>query len=396
MIPLHLSTSRIGPSFSPSSIFPFLFPLLTLLFLIPSLAPRGAERALVNLVNSLDQERYHVTVQTLFDVGELRDELASHVEYRGGLPFLFRGNVQLMKLFTPAQLYRMVVRRRYDVVVAYLEGTCTRIISGCPYPDSRKVAWVHIEQPDVASFAYCYRSREEAVRCYHLFDQIVAVSQTVKACIDSFTGRSAKVIHNLIDSQRILQLAKASMPDLPFSTTLNLVSVGALTHQKGYDRLLEVHHKLLMTGIPHHVYVIGGGGEEAALRHQIETLGVSDTFHLLGRRTNPYPYLAAADLFVCSSRQEGYSTAVTEALILGLPVVSTQCSGAEELLGPQDEYGLVTANSSEGLYNGIMRILTTPDLLQHYAKQAKLRASYLTVNDAIAEHEALFCLCNLT
>lgn len=369
--------------------------MISLLFLIPSLAPRGAERALVNLVNSLDPERYHVTVQTLFDVGELRGELAQHVVYRGGLPCLFRGNVLLMKLFTPAQLYRMVVRKHYDVVVAYLEGTCTRIISGCPYPDSRKVAWVHIEQPDVASFAYCYRSREEAVRCYHLFDQIVAVSQTVKDYIDSFTGRSAKVIHNLIDKQRILQLAKASMPDLPFSTTLNLVSVGALTHQKGYDRLLEVHHKLLMAGIPHHVYVIGGG-EEAALRHQIETLGVSGTFHLLGHRTNPYPYLAAADLFVCSSRQEGYSTAVTEALILGLPVVSTQCSGAEELLGSQDEYGLVTANSSEGLYNGIMRILTTPDLLQHYAKQAKLRASYLTVNDAIAEHEALFCLCNLT
>lgn len=370
--------------------------MISLLFLIPSLASRGAERALINLVNSLDPEHYHVTVQTLFDVGELRDELASHVEYLGGLPFLFRGNVQLMKLFSPASLYRMVVRRRYDIVVAYLEGTCTRIISGCPYSDSKKIAWVHIEQPDVTSFAYCYRSREEAARCYQRFDQIVAVSQTAKACIDSFTSRSAMVIHNLIDKQRILQLAKASMPDLPFSTTLNLVSVGALTHQKGYDRLIEVHHRLLQAGIPHQVYVIGGGGEEAALRRQIQSAGVSDTFHLLGRRTNPYPYLAAADLFVCSSRREGYSTAVTEALILGLPVVSTHCSGAEELLGSQDEYGLVTANSSEGLYDGIMRILTTPHLLQHYALQARQRALSFISDDTLAAHEALFSRCNQT
>lgn len=364
--------------------------MISLLFLIPSLAPRGAERALVNLVNSLDSERYRITVQTLFDAGELRHELASYVEYRGGFPFLFRGNVLLMKLFTPAQLYRMIVRKRYDVVVAYLEGACTRIIAGCPYPDCKKIAWVHIEQPDVATFAHCYRNQEEAVYCYHQFDQIVAVSQTVKACIESFTGRSAKVIHNLLDSSHIRQLSRISMPDQPFDTTLNLVSLGALTRQKGYDRLIKVHRRLMQKGISHHIYIIGGGAEESALRHQIESDGVSGTFHILGHRTNPYPYLAAADLFVCSSRQEGYSTAVSEALVLGIPVVSTYCSGAEELLGQNDEYGIVTDNSSDGLYAGICRILTTPNLLRHYAAQAQLRASYLDREDIISQHEALW------
>lgn len=362
----------------------------SLLFLIPSLAHRGAERALVNLVNSLDAERYHITVQMLFDVGELRGELAQHVEYRGGLPFLFRGNVLLMKLFTPSQLYRMVVRRRYDVVVSYLEGACTRIISGCPYPDSKKIAWVHIEQPDVASFAYCYRSREEAVRCYGRFDQIVAVSQTVQACIDSFTSRSSIVIHNLIDHQRILSMSKVAMPDLPFFSELNIVSVGALTPQKGYDRLIEVHRRLMQAGIRHHVYVIGRGGEEAVLRHQIESAGVSETFHLLGFRANPYPYLIAADLFVCSSRQEGYSTAVTEALILGKPVVSTRCSGADDLLGAKQEYGIVTANSSDGLFEGILRILTTPGLLLHYAKKAQCRTSLFASGTGTDFYDSLF------
>lgn len=366
--------------------------MISLLFLIPSLATRGAERALANLVNSLDKERYCVTVQTLFDVGELRGDLAPNVEYRGGLPFTFRGNVQLMKLLSPQQLYRLVVGKRYDVIVAFLEGAVTRIISGCPYADSRKIAWVHIEQHDFSTFAHCYRNWEEAINCYQSFDEVVAVSQKVKECIDGFTGMSSIVMHNVIDNERILRLSKAVMPDLPFSTALNLVSVGALTHQKGYDRLIEVHHRLLQSDISHHVYIIGGGGEEASLRQQIETLGVSETFHLLGHRTNPYPYLASADLFVCSSRQEGYSTAVTEALILGLPVVSTCCSGADELLGAHQEYGIITANTSDGLYEGILRMLTTPDLLQYYATQAKLRASLLVSEVQIAHHESLFSL----
>lgn len=350
---------------------------MSILFLIPSLAPRGAERALVALINHLDAEQYHVTVQTLFDVGELRCELSPHVEYRGGLPFTFRGNVQLMKLLSPQQLYRLVVGKRYDVVVAFLEGAVTRIISGCPYADSRRIAWVHIEQHDFSTFAHCYRTRDEAIRCYRLFDRIVAVSQKVKECIDGFTGVSSIVVHNVIDDERILRLSKAEMPDFPFSSTLNIVSVGALTHQKGYDRLIEVHARLLQAGINHHVYVIGGGEGESVFRQQIRTSGVSDTFHLLGYRSNPYPYLAAADLFVCSSREEGYSTAVTEAIILGLPVVSTNCSGAEELIGSHNEYGIVTENSIDGLFEGMQFILSSPNTLQLYASRSIQKAELL-------------------
>ncbi len=363
---------------------------MNLLFLIPSLAPRGAERALVNLVNNLDSERYRITVQTLFDVGELRGELASHVEYRGGFPFLFRGNVQIMELLSPRMLYHLIVRRRYDVVIAYLEGSVTRIISGCPYPDCRKIAWVHIEQPDESSFAHCYRSKDEALECYNRFDQIIAVSHTVKACIDSFTSCSSIVVHNIINTKHILRHSRIPMPDLPFTTKFNIISVGALIHQKGYDRLISVHRRLLQVGIHHHIYIIGGGGEEASLRRQIRSLGVTDTFHLLGHRANPYPYLSQADLFVCSSRQEGYSTAVSEALILGLPVVSTCCSGAKELLGDQNEYGIITANSSDGLFEGISRMLSTPGLLSHYASLSKQRASLFANEALIDQYDSLF------
>ncbi len=363
---------------------------MNILFLIPSLHARGAERVLVSLVRSLDLSHYQITVQTLFDVGPLRYELPSDVEYRRGLPFIFRGNVQLMKLFSPAWLYRIIVGRRYDVVVAFLEGAVTRIISGCPYPDTRRLAWVHIEQHDLPTFAHCYRSASEAIRCYQRFDQVIAVSQSVKQGFDAMSGFSARVIHNLIDVDRILQLSREQVTDFTLSACPNLISVGSLTHQKGYDRLIRVHCQLLQRGLLHHVYVIGEGESEASLRNLIRELDVDETFHLLGYRSNPYPYLTQADLYVCSSRQEGMSTAVTEALILGLPVISTRCGGAEELLGASGEYGVVTSNDEQGLFSGLSHLLGDTQCLLDLRSKASLRSDVFSPKPVLQSLSGLF------
>ena len=88
-------------------------------------------------------------------------------------------------------------------------------------------------------------------------------------------------------------------------------------------------------------------------------------------------------MFICSSYREGFSNAVTESLIVGTPVVSTRCSGAEELLGYNDEYGIVTDNDEEALYEGIKRMVTTPGLLQHYKEQAEIRGKKFSTEDTV-------------
>lgn len=98
-----------------------------------------------------------------------------------------------------------------------------------------------------------------------------------------------------------------------------------------------------------------------------------------------------ADLYVCSSRREGFSTAVTEALIVGTPVVSTNCSGAYELLGDNNEYGIVTENDEDALYEGIKKILTEENLLQHYRKQAKIRGQRFSTEKTVKAVEDMFC-----
>lgn len=362
----------------------------SLLFLIPSLATRGAERVLVNLVNGLDKNEYRITVQTLFDVGELRKDLSSEVEYRPGLPFLLRGYVQVMKFFSPQWLYRLIVKKKYDVAVAYLEGSTTRIISGCPYPDSKKVAWIHIDQPDMSSLSYCFRSEQETIRCYAKFDRVVAVSETIRQHIEKLLDRKCDLLYNIIDSERILRFSQSPMADLPFSTSCNVISVGCLAPVKGYDRLIRVHRQLLDSGILHHLYLIGTGPQESELKQLVRELHLQDTIHLLGFRSNPYPYMAQADLYVCSSHNEGLSTSVIESLLLGTPVVSTRCSGAEELLGKANEYGLVVDNSEQGLYDGLFQMFTTHNNHQKCVRQSQINVQRFCKDITLLRHRDFF------
>ena len=127
------------------------------LFLIHDLGPGGAEKVLVNLVNNMDKSEFDITLMTLFDVGVNKKSIASHIRYKSAFKHMFRGNSHLMKLLTPEQLHRWLIKEHYDVEVAYLEGPCARIISGCPNPNTKIYSWVHIEQHTTKRVAASFR-----------------------------------------------------------------------------------------------------------------------------------------------------------------------------------------------------------------------------------------------
>lgn len=353
------------------------------LFLIPNLAHGGAERVLVNLVNNIDNTRFDVTVQTLFDVGVNRQYLKSDINYIPGRKHQFRGNSQILKVFSPDTLFRYFVRERYDVVVSYLEGPTARIVAGCKDPTVKKVGWLHIEMNTPKLAAVGFRNPKEAEECYNSFQQLVAVADTVKrSFLSSLAVRTpVDVLYNTNETDRIIRLAQVRPDDVQFRNEkhlLKLCSVAKLMHTKGFDRLLNVHKRLKDEGYFHQIFILGIGDEKKKLEEKAKEYGVEDSFILLGFKENPYQYVSRCDLYVCSSRREGFSTAVTEALIVGTPVVSTDCSGARELLGDNDEYGLVVENSEEGLYQGMKRMLSDPALLANYKEKAKERGGFFS------------------
>lgn len=361
-----------------------------ILFFIPNLMHGGAEKVLVNLVNNLDKEKYDITLQTIFDVGVNKKYLNKTIKYKYVFKRLFRGSTTIFKLFSPKFLYKHLIRDEYDIVISYLEGPTARIISGCPY-DSKKVSWIHIEINDEEKFALGFRNCEEARRCYSKFDEIICVSNTVKQIFletSRLNESKVDVLYNTNETDQIIEKSKEAVDDVVFDkNTVNICSVGKITGTKGYDRLARVHKRLIDEGLNHHIYILGIGEDEDKIKKYIKENNLQDTYILLGFRDNPYKYVAKCNLFVCSSLREGFSTAVTESLVVGIPVVSTLCSGAQELLGYNNEYGLVVENSEEGIYGGIKKLLEDRKLLAYYKEKASERGSFFTKEKTVKSVE---------
>ncbi len=361
-----------------------------ILFVIHDLGVGGAEKVLLHLVNHLDPQQFDVTVLAVLGGGIQEPNLAPHVKLRHTFPRSFPGNSHLLKLLSPAALHRLMVREHYDIEVAYTEGVPVRIVSGCTDPDTKTIAWVHCTMKSEEECAIAFRSFREAQACYRRFDRAAFVSRGVREAFLRYIPLElpTEVVYNTNNSRWILEQA-AEAPPWCEDGLLRVAAMGKVVANKGFDRLARVHQRLTAEGLPFHCCILGDGADRPKLEQYLKAHGTEQQFTFLGYQTNPYKYLARCGLFVCSSFAEGFSTAATEALILGVPVLTTRVSGMEELLG-DSEFGLIVENSEEGLYQGLRRLLTDPDLLAHYRSQAAVRGGTFQTRQTVAATEGYF------
>ena len=365
------------------------------LFLINSLGQGGAEKVLVNLVNYMDSSKFDITVMALFGGGVNEQFLKPEIKYKKIFPKTIPGNSKLMKLFTPKQLHAFFIKEKYDVEVSYLEGPCARIVSGCSSPRTRLVNWIHVEQHTRGAASASFRSEKEAERCYGKFDQHVFVADTVKQDFLRLfpQNKPCVVLYNTVESDVIFQKSKEKAPEIENNACIRLVSIGTLKQAKGFDRLLRIQKKLINDGYKVHLYLLGKGPLRYKLEEYVRDNGLIANVTFLGYQTNPYKYVAKCNLFVCSSHAEGFSTAATEALIVGTPVCTVEVSGMKEMLGEHNEWGLVTENSEEALYNGIKRLLDDENLLAYYKKQAEIRGRIFNTENTVNAVEKMLDQC---
>ncbi len=355
------------------------------LFLIPNLSVGGAEKVLVNLVNNMDKAKFDITVQTLFDGGINVQFLKPHIKYKYCFKKTFKGNSQALKLFSPSFLYKRFIKKHYDIVVSYLEGPTARIVSGCPDKSTKLVSWIHIQQETKKNLAYSFKGYDEAKNCYEKYHNTICVSEYVKndfSRLLDFKG-NIEVLYNTNETADILRMSEEKLDVAMDEAEIKICVVGKIAKNKGVDRILRIHRKLLSEGFNTHLYYLGVGPEEENLKTYIASEGIEDKVTFLGYQTNPYKYVKACDIFVCASFAEGFSTAATEALIVGTPVVTVEVSGMKEMLGENNEYGIVTENDEQALYEGIKKILTTPGMLEDYAARAKERGKYFSTENTV-------------
>lgn len=359
------------------------------LFLTHSLGGGGAERVLINLVNHMNCIEFDITVETLFADGVNRERLHSDIRYISRKAPYFRGITRICAFIPPSLLYRYFVGKdKYDIVIAYMHGLPTRIVLGAP-KGTKKVTWLHCGDMKNTSLFSCYHNMKSAVRSLAKLDGIIGVAQSVSDAFSQKTGITKNVFtcYNTNNIDEILR--KAAEPiDITLPNGPVICSVGRFTKEKGFERLIELSAKLNAEKYNHTLLLIGAGQLLDAMKRKAMDMAY-DKVVFTGFQENPYSYMSKADMFVCSSFYEGLSTAATEAIILGLPCLSTDVSGAKEILGEHNEYGVVVDNNEDALYEGIKSMLIQLQKGTFDRSRLKERAQLFSVENTVGQVENL-------
>lgn len=362
-----------------------------ILFIAPSLTPGGMERMLVTTANRLAAHGYDVTVMILDDITELKDELDERVTLRRK-PYKTHLGQKIPyvrhKLYddgmwetraTPRQLYEYYVGgERFDVEIAFFRGMCVKIVSGSANKDAAHLAWVHNDYRRACGYQNCFRTMGEVYEAYRSFDHVVCVSKEAQTGFEEVVGdtHNTTVIYNMLPIDDILRKADEPASITINKATLHLVIVGRLEDKaKGQLRLIDTVARLHDEGKDVSLAVVGGGNDHLKIKTRIDEKNASSYIFMTGMQKNPYPYIKDADLLVCASYYEGYNLTVAEALIIGTPVLSTECTGPREILDG-GKYGMIVENSEEGLYNGLRKCCDDPAVLKEYREKAKLRLDF--------------------
>lgn len=378
-----------------------------ILFVINTLGCGGAEMAMLELIRNLNGKGCEISLFVLMNQGEmihqvpdyvkvlnenitdcsvLNKEGKKHLKHYIRKTLFCKGSVFKNILYLVKNLVAMVrkgkilpdkllwrvmsdgapeIHETYDLAVAYLEGGSAYYVAD-HVKAARKVGFIHI---DYEKAGY---TRNLDKSCYENYHRIFTVSEEVKqhfiAVYPEYRGKT-EVFHNMINQNRIRERAK-----LPggFEDEFNgtrILTVGRLTAQKAYEIAIAAMKLLKDKGENVRWYVLGEGEERKVLEKQIEEYGLQKDFLLLGAKSNPYPYLAQADLYVHATRYEGKSIAIQEAQTLGCTILVSDCSGNREQVNDGVD-GAMCKLTPEGICEGICKLLEDKEACRRYREAA--------------------------
>ena len=339
-----------------------------ILFGITSLTLGGAEKVLVDLANELSK-KYDVTILTIY--AKFEKKLNSKVKLKSIYDFQFDDMPNFKKKITALKLllfkkhfYKKYIKGDYDIEIAFLEGPITRLL-GVKNKNTRKIAWVHNDITQV--FGKDIKAKLKVAidkKTYGKYQTLVFVSKDNR---DKFTEIykdvrdeylqpvHKRVIYNYINPQNVIEGAEEKISDNINTGTVSFLTVARLTTQKAIDRIIRVHKKLIDNNFMHEFYVIGDGPEREKLEKLIQELNVQNTFHLLGKKENPYPYMKQAQFFCLLSEFEGYGMVIEEAKILNKPIIITDTAAREAV--QNYENSIIVNNNEDAIYAEIKEVL---------------------------------------
>lgn len=367
-----------------------------ILFVIRSLEFGGAEKSFVNLLHELPPEQYEIDLLLFKKKGGFLEQLPPYIHLLetpkalGNLfaPLKKAGRQAVTKLIGTAcaklagktRKERMAFRWKhfykkaipmlpgeYDVAAAYVGTEVLYYVADCVQA-KKKYVWIH---NDYRTASY---SKKDDAPYFQSIDGIVSVSEDcVNVLKAEFPEHQQKIhlIENITSSAVVHQLGDAFRP-AEYASGCNILSVGRLSRQKGFDMAIQASAILKSQGVSFCWYVIGDGDQKEKLTEMIRQYDVADCFCLLGTRTNPYPYMKHCTFLAQPSRFEGKSVVLDEAKILGIPILATAYpTVADQIQNGQE--GLVVEMTPEGIARGVQQMLSSQDLCDHLRKYLNSR-----------------------
>ena len=387
-----------------------------LLFVINTLGYGGAERAMLDLFDVLEPEKYEISLFVLTGQGELSHALPEYVHllnqnYKDVSVLTKEGRKRLMRSVLKAGIgkglflrrfsyllknirnmckkekilpdklcWRLladgapVINKEYDLAVAYLEGGATYYVAE-HVKAKKKAAFVHI---DYGKAGY---TRELDLDCYSKFDHIFTVSDEVKEhFLEVYPEyeKNVTVFHNLVNQERIRRMADQGKGFEDDFQGYRILTIGRLTRQKRFD--IAIQAMLLLKekcSTPVRWYVLGEGDLRNRLEQQIQEAGLENDFILLGVKENPFPYYKNCDFYVHATGYEGKSIAIQEAQTLGKPILATDCSGNREQINNGAD-GCLCQLTPEAVSEQLFWMIQHPEECRSYGEEAKKKELYHT------------------
>ena len=302
----------------------------------------------------------------------------SKLENNGGLDKMSKCTTPLLPKINPSMTY--------DLAISFL--TPHRIVAE-KVKAKKKIAWIHTDYTRV------WVDAEDELIVWQKYDYVASISGDVtNTFLQVFPSLAPKIveIENILSPSFVRKRAELEDTDKEFRQTdkISLLSIGRYSEQKNYDNVPDICKRLInKTKLNIRWYIIGYGGDEALIRQKIKEAGMEEHVILLGKRSNPYPYIKACDIYVQPSRYEGKSVTVREAQMLCKPVVVTNyptapsqiCSGIDGVIVPMD---------NEGCANGLAEVICDKPLQERiiahlkthdYGNESEVEKIYTLINE---------------
>lgn len=362
----------------------------SILIIHGNLGGGGAERVLIDILNSFDTSRYNVDFLLILNKGIYIKDIPSKINFLGSIyhserPFWkwFIARLHCGIIFERGEI-RKKVTKRYDTIISFMENGPFKYHSLITDKAEKNITWVHTDLLNNHYSKYSFLGNHDEARAYNKMDKIVFVSENARTNFRKLfhiNEEKLKVIHNPIDVRRILSMCNEFEVH---KDKFTISMVGRFCPQKRYDRFIHAVNILINKGCDLTVNILGAGELESEMRDLVKSLKISQYVNFLGFQSNPYPYIKKSDVLCLSSDAEGYPTVICESMVLGTAVVATDIVGSRELLD-KNKYGLLSELSSESLAENLFKFYSNSDLLNTYKRLALHRSESFSISKTMNE-----------